>query len=396
MSRYDGRNRGTYTIAAAALVIAAAGCGAGKAPAEAAAIEAGAETTAVVLSPRDVAVAERSTIRGSVVLTGSLNPYRVVEVRAQVPGLIGQLRVDRGSAVRRGQVMATIEAEGIRSQAAGARAAVAAAEANRVLAQQQLESARKLHEAGAMSDIDFKSAEAAFEAAQAQLAAAQAQAASAIESAQRTTIEAPITGEVSRRMVSEGEAVSPGDALFTVVNTDTLELAGQIPVDQAARVRVGMPVEFTLDAYAGRVFRGEVARIEPTADPATRQVGVYLRLENEANGLVGGLFATGRVLTGAEQEAVVVPIPAVRSPQGDEPYVWVVADGTATRRPVRTGARDERRGVVQVTEGLAGGERVVVSPGALTDGARVRIATENVEGVSVTAEKASTSATGEQ
>src|SRR5690606_21047335 len=109
----------------------------------------------------------------------TLNPYRIVEVRAQVPGVVANLRVDRGDAVRDGQTMAVIQAEGIRSQAAGAVAGAAAAEANLALAQQQLESARTLHGAGAMSDIDLRAAQASFEAARAQLASANAQAAGA-------------------------------------------------------------------------------------------------------------------------------------------------------------------------------------------------------------------------
>src|SRR5690606_1161771 len=166
--------------------------------------------------------------------------------------------------------------------------------------------------AGAMSEFEFRGAQAAREAAQAQLAAARAQAAGAGEQAQRATITAPIAGEVSNRQVSEGEAVNPGQPLFTVVNTEILELAGQVPVNQAAGVRVGQPVEFSLSAYPGRTFRGEVARVEPTADPATRQVGVYVRLPNPGRQLVGGQFATGRILSGGETEAVVVPATALR------------------------------------------------------------------------------------
>ncbi|MGH7505473.1 MAG: efflux RND transporter periplasmic adaptor subunit, partial [Longimicrobiales bacterium] len=236
--------------------------------------------TVVALTGADVASAAREQIAASVVVTGTLNPYRIVEVRAQVPGVLTDLRVDRGSAVREGEVLARIQAEGIRSQAASAQAAVASARANLALARRQLESADKLHAAGAMSDIEHQQARTAYEAAEAQVAAARAQEASAAESARRATVTSPIRGEISARVVSEGEAVSPGDALLTVVDARTLELAGQVPVNQATTVRSGMPVEFTIDAFPGRVFTGEVARVEPTADPDTRQVGVYVRLPN--------------------------------------------------------------------------------------------------------------------
>ncbi len=363
----DGIRKGR-PVAAAALLLGLAACGGPEEGAEAAE----APAPEVVFGAGDLALAERSQLSSGVSLTGSLDPYQVVEVRAQVPGQVSNLRVDRGQAVSRGQVMAVIEAEGIRSQAAGARAGVAAAEAQLALARRQLESARTLYDAGAMSEIDFRGAQAQLESAQAQLAAAQAQAAGAGEQARRATVTAPIAGEVSDREVSEGEAVNPGQALFTVVNTEYLELAGRVPVNQAARVRAGQPVEFSLTAHPGRTFRGEVARVEPTADPATRQVGVYVRLPNRDRALVGGQFATGRILSGGETEAVVVPSAALRR-QGDETFVWAVEDGVVVKRPVTVGSRDEARGVVAITGGLQAGEQVVVAPGAIQEGIRVRV-----------------------
>jgi membrane fusion protein, multidrug efflux system len=354
-----------------ALLVGLSACGNG----ESAEAEAAVEEDAIVLSEGDVQVAQTSEVAGGVVLTGSLQPYRIVEVKAQVPGIIGSLAVDRGDAVRQGQALASIEAAGIRGQAAGARAGVAAAQAQLALAQQQLESARTLYEAGAMAQLDFRAAQAAHESARAQLAAAEAQSAGAGEQARRATVTAPLTGEVSERQVNGGEAVSPGQSLFTVVSTEFLELAGQVPVDQAARVRPGQPAEFSLTAYPGQTFRGTVARVEPIANPETRQIGVYLRLANQNRALVGGLFATGRVLGQAGQSAVVVPAAAVRG-SGNASYVWVIEDGVVAKRPVVTGARDDERAMVAISSGLSGGEQVVVAPGELREGARVRVGAE--------------------
>jgi membrane fusion protein, multidrug efflux system len=354
-------------VLAASVVAASCGGGEAKQPAVA-------EETPVVLSSDDVVVARKEAVGLGVVVTGSLNPYRIAEIRAQVPGIVTGMRVDRGDAVRAGQTLAVLQADGIRSQAAGAQANVAAAEANLLVARRQAESAQKLFEAGAMSEIEYRGAQAAYQAAEAQLAAAKAQATAASESARHATITAPFTGEVSNRQVNEGEAVNPGQPLFTVVNTEVLELAGKVPVERAAQVRPGLPVEFTLDAYPGRTFRGSVARVEPTADPATRQVGVYVQLPNKELGLVGGLFATGRILTDTQEEAIVVPTSAIRT-GGGASYVWVVGDdGVVTRQDVTLGVRDEARGVVQVTSGLAGGERVIAAPGEIAAGTKVRIA----------------------
>ena len=347
-----------------------------------------ADTTAIILGAQDVAVAERADIASGILLTGSLEPSEQVTIRAQVPGTMSGVRVDRGSRVARGQVLASIEAVGIRSQAAGARATVAGAEANLALARQQLEAARKLQAAGAMSLIELRSAEAQFAAAEAQLAAARAQSAGANETAERATITAPIGGVVSERNVEDGEAVSPGGALFTVVNSSVLELSGQIPVDQAARVRVGQPVVFTLDASPEREYRGSVARVDPIADPQTRQVGVFVQLQNPGGTIVGGQFAKGRVVGQAAPNAVVVPVGAVRQ-SNDGSYVFVVAGDRIARRVVTIGARDEARGIVAIASGIQPGERVLVTSSIqVDDGVKVNVANES--GTAAPADKPAT------
>jgi RND family efflux transporter MFP subunit len=338
----------------------------------------GAATTAeerpIVLGAEDVATAMKTQLTSGVVLTGSLEPAWQVIVKAQVPGTLADLHVDRGTRVAQGQVIASIEAQGIRGAAESARAGVAAADANVAVAAQRLESARVLRDAGALSEIDLKSAQAAHQAAQSQLAAARAQAAAALEQAERASVRAPITGVVSDRAVQQGEAVSPGDELFTVVRSDVLELAGQVPVDAAARIRPGQAVVFTVSAQPGREFKGEVARIEPVADPGTRQVGVYLRLRNPG-GVIGGQFATGRVLGPTGKEVVVIPETAVRT-SGAATFLFVVKDGAVTRRTVTLGELDQATGLVVVLSGIESGEQVITTySAAFTDGARVQLGT---------------------
>ena len=356
------------------IVLAAAGACGGQSSAE----ETGnvVETPAAILGAQDVAVAERADVAGGIVLTGSLQPADVVTIRAQVPGTATGVRVDRGTPVGRGQTLATIEAAGIRSQAAGARASVAAAEAQLAVARQQLDAARRLQAAGAMSVIELRTAEAQFGAAEAQVAAARANATAAGETAARATITSPIGGVVSERMIEEGEAVSSGDEMFRVVDTRELELAGQISPEQAARVRVGQTVVFTLDAAPEREYRGRVVRIDPVANEQTRQIGVYVRLANSQGAIVGGQFARGRIVGQEASNAVVVPIGAVRDASGS-PFVLVVADGRVARRDVTVGARDESRGIAAINSGLTAGERVVATATInLDDGATVSVAND--------------------
>jgi multidrug efflux pump subunit AcrA (membrane-fusion protein) len=115
-----------------------------------------------------------------------------------------------------------------------------------------------------------------------------------------------------------------------------------------------------------------VARVEPVADPGTRQLGVWVRLPNDDGSLVGGLFARGRILTGEECEVVTVPTGAVRGTDADA-HVLVVADGRVKAVAVTVGEVDASRGIATVTSGLVGGETVVVAPGTVEDGTPVKV-----------------------
>jgi membrane fusion protein (multidrug efflux system) len=351
------------TILAGVLLLAA--CGGKKE--ETAATEA----PPLVLSDQDVAAAQLSTLMGGAVLTGSLQPAWIVKISAQVPGTIARIAVDRGVAVREGQVLAVVQAEGIRGAAEGARAGVLAAEANLAVARQRMESAETLRRAGAMSEIDYKAAAAGYEAARAQVAAARAQAAGAIEAAVSATIRAPMNGVINSRTVEVGENVNPGQEIFTLVRSDELELSGQVALEAAATIRPGQAVTFTLPAYPGRDFRGTVSRIEPMANPQTRQVGVYLRMKNPG-GIVGGQFATGRIMGQSAQETVVIPEVAVRGGVNDK-HVLVIQNGRVVRRKVTLGANDPSSGLVAVSNGLQAGELVITASTAIEEGARVQV-----------------------
>jgi RND family efflux transporter MFP subunit len=177
---------------------------------------------------------------------------------------------------------------------------------------------------------------------------------------------------VSKREVNLGEAVNPGQALFTVVDARTLELAGEVSVQTAAKLKPGARVEFDVEACPGERFAGRVARVEPVADPDTRRVGVYLQLANDGR-LVGGVFATGRVELGERTTGLTVPLAALRG-SGDSLFVWLVRRGSTVRQAVQLLARDENSSLAQVKGALQAGDTLVVSPGELKEGIPLRIA----------------------
>lgn len=369
-SRRSSR-RSSATLLALVMTLSLAACGADEAPATDTT-----DTTAsavVALAAADVGEARLDTIAGGVLLSGPLEPARRVMLKAQVDGTISSLLVDRGSPVREGQLLLTIAADGVREQAASTESAIAAAKAGVAVAEQRRDGARALYAKGAIAEVDLRAAEAQYEASRAELIAVQAGAASAREMASRTRVTSPISGTISDRRVQAGEPVQNGGLMLTVVDTRTLELAGRVGVDIASQLATGMQVEFSVPARPEQTFRGRVVRIDPEADPATRQVGVYVELPNANRQLMAGQYATGRVLLGTPTSLVVVPSAALRTRDGTT-MVAVVADGRIRLQAVTVATRDEARGLVGLSDGLAAGARVLVMPGAgLKDGTPVRI-----------------------
>lgn len=370
----------------AAVIVSISGCRAAPPPETE---KVAAADPVVIISPDDVATVHSADLASGVFLTGSLEPSEKVAVRAQSGGTIQQLTVNAGAVVMRGQRLAVIQAEALQSQVASgevgvasAQSGIAAAERTLAAAQQRVEGAKMLNAAGALSRMDLLSAQAQVDGATGQVAAAKAQAAAAAaqlaqatEASHRTNVEAPISGVVSERKVSEGEAVGVGQEVLTIANLDVLQLAGQIPVQQAALVRAGQVVSFTLDAYTGQTFTAKVGRVDPVADPATRRVGVWLDLPNPGRRLISGQFVTGKVITANVMQGLLIPRTALRGEEKAR-YVLLIENGKVVRRDLRVGLFDDSASAVVVLDGLKEGDRVIASPALdIQTDAKVREAT---------------------
>lgn len=317
----------------------------------------------ITLGADDVAQAVSRTVEGGVPVTGSLDPIERVVLKSQVASTVERVSVDRGSRVRRGQPLVTLDARSFAATFASAEAQLAAAD-------RDLEASDTLFKAGAVSERDFVNARAARDAAAARVTEMR-------QDLERTTVRAPMHGVVSARSVTEGEAVRVGDDLLTIVRTDSLEMEAKVNADTIGAVRIGQDVVLRLDAYAGRDVRGRVSRIEPVADQATRQVSVFITVSNRDGALVGGLFASGTIVTTNAKDAtapqIAIPATAVQG-IGDSATVAVVAGDKIVVRTVRLGARDIS-GWIAVLEGLQAGDRVVVDgANAPADGTPVRVA----------------------
>lgn len=360
-------------VAGAAAAAALAGCGKKEA---AATPDSTAAVQAVTVGPENVAVVSRDTVQSGPTLSGSLAPERSATLRAEVGGTVTSALAEPGQRVGSGTVLARIETLGLAEQGIAARAGVSTAQAQYEVAQRNAERSERLLAAGAIAETQAEQARTQLQAARAQLQAARAQQAQAGRQLGNATLTAPFAGIVGTRSVSTGDVVSPGTAMYTVVDPSSMQLTASVPADQLGQVRVGAPVRFSVTGYPDRTFTGKVTRVAPVADPATRQVQIIASVPNAGNQLVGGLFAEGRVAS-ESRETLVVPLDAVDQ-RGVSPAVIRVKGGRVERVPVELGLRDEARERVELRAGVAQGDTILRGAAqGISAGTPVRVAAPN-------------------
>lgn len=342
--------------------------------------DASADTTdssnAVMVGPENVTLVKAEVVRTGPTLSGAIDAERVATVRAEVPGAVMQTYAEPGQRVGAGALLARLDDTAIRDQALSARAGVATAQNAFDIAKRELERAEALVKAGAIAERDLERARNGALAAETQLANARAIDASARKQLDKTHIVAPFAGVVSARQVNAGDVVGPGAALFTVMDPSTMRLEASVPAQELALIRVGLPVEFTISGYPTRRFTGHVTRVNPTADPATRQVRIIATLPNAGAVLVGGLFAEGRIAS-ETRTAPVVPFASVDE-RGVRPTVMRIKNGQVERVEVDLGLRDSQSETVEVRSGVVPGDTVLLGTArGLTPGTPVRVSTPN-------------------
>jgi membrane fusion protein (multidrug efflux system) len=325
----------------------------------------GAETTkaattpaGMLVGPENISIVKAQQIRSGPAISGTLQPEEQANVRAEIGGAVLSTLAEQGQRVTKGAVLARIDDATMREAELSARAAVTTAQNSADITKRQMERNETLMKAGAIAERDLELARNQYSAAEAQLANAKAQLVNAQKQLSKATVTAPFSGIVSARQVSAGDVVQVGAALYTVVNPTTMRLEASVPADQLAAARVGAPVDFAVNGYPTRQFTGHITRVNPVADPTTRQVRIIVSLPNANGVLVGGLFADGHVASEV-RSAPVIPLAAVDE-RGLKPFVMRIKNGQVEKTEVELGIRDATTETVEVRGGVQPGDTILL------------------------------------
>jgi membrane fusion protein (multidrug efflux system) len=320
----------------------------------------------------DYVVIQNSALASGPVITGSIQPERKADLRAEVSAIVMQVLKENGEAVKRGDLLVRLDDTSFRDQLASADQGARAAQQTLDQAERQLERLKTLRASGMTSMQALEDAEIRRNNAQSELVAAKARAVAARQQLQRTEIRAPFDGIVSERKVSNGDTAQIGKEIMKVIDPASLRFQGLISTDMVTAVKAGQAVSFKINGYEQQ-FVGKVRRVDPAANATTRQVEVLVDFIGKEQPRVSGLYAEGRIEAATTQ--VLTMINSAIARDGDKTYVWAIQDGVLKKQVIVLGDRDVRRGDYAILSGLKAGDKVLRQPlSTFKDGLKVQMA----------------------
>lgn len=323
------------------------------------------------ITPEDLVIIQSNALASGPVITGSIQPERRADLRAEVSAIVLQVLKDNGEAVKRGDLLVRLDDTSIRDMMTSAEEAARASAQSFDQAERQLQRLKTLRASGMTSTQQLEDAEMRRNNAQSDLVAAKARTVQARQQLHRTEVRAPFDGIVSERKVSAGDTAQIGKELVKVIDPDSMRLQGLVSADKINNVKLGQPVSFHINGYE-QEFVGKVKRVDPAANPTTRQVEVLVDFVDNNQPRVSGLYAEGRIEAGSTSVLMIKNSALVRD--GDKAYAWRVKDGLLKKVSLVIGERDPRRGDYVVRSGLADGDKIIRNPiSTLKDGQKVSL-----------------------
>jgi len=309
---------------------------------------------------------------GTLEFPGEVSPSQNAEPAFEVAGKIVEFPVDEGQVLAEGDIIARLDARDYEAEVERARANAEKARADQ-------SRYKILYEKGVSPQIDFERAQRTFEVTEAELKVAE-------KALEESTLRAPFTGTVARKLVQDFQNVQAKQPIVVLQDDSSLEIVVDVPESDFAGMQPGLSIEernarvdieVEITSIPGRRFPGSIKEFSTTADPVTRTFSATFRFEapsdvNVRPGMTAKVFVTPPKVAAASSD-VWVAARAVRTDDTDQPFVWVLDPDTMTvsRTPVRTGEITGDR--IRIHSGLAPGAEIVTSGVyQLQDGMTVR------------------------
>ncbi|RJP86417.1 MAG: efflux RND transporter periplasmic adaptor subunit [Desulfobacteraceae bacterium] len=282
-------------------------------------------------------------VRDRMNLPGIVEPWVKFNIAAEVRGKVDEKRIEKGTIVRTGDIIAMIDPKDyeIALQAAKASFDTALASKNRLekLYKEQLASRSQL------DDIT------------AQVEQTRAQMDSAALNLERCVIRSPITGMINNLYIEKGQYVKISDPVAEILQMDKVKVVVGIPESDVSALETVNSFQVTLDALNGRTFTAEKHFLSSASDAKARLYNLELRMENPSGEILPDMFARVEIVKKERPAALVVPLYSIITIKNEQ-LVYVVVDNIVRSKKVRTGIQEGWQ--MEITDGLASGDRVIV------------------------------------
>ena len=302
---------------------------------------------------------------------GTLNPFEEVTVSAEIEGVIRSVKVEEGSQVSKGMLLAAIDDSYYSLEVKRADAVFKQAEAT--LENTRLEFKRKdvLYKEELVTKQQYDDVTTRLSLAEAEVERAKASLSLARLKLSKTKITSPLACVIKEKRVSAGDFVRNGTPLFIIIQPNPLKLRFTVPEKDVGRLRVNQEVMLRVDGFAEAEFKGRVNIVFPNVEEKTRTLQVEALVPNNNGLLKPGLFAKVILYTAGERDTIVVPVTALLY-EGEKVRVFVTEGDRAKERVVKLGSKYGE--FMEIIEGVKTGEKVVfMGQQNLSEGAKVSI-----------------------
>jgi len=302
---------------------------------------------------------------------GTLNPFEEVTISAEVEGVLRSVKVDEGSQVSKGMLLAAIDDSDYSLEVKRAEAALRQAEAT--LENTKLEFKRKdaLFKEELVTKQQYDDVVTRLSLTEAEVERAKASLAIARLKLSKTKITSPIACVVKEKRVSAGDFVKNGTSLLVIIQSNPIKLRFTVPEKDVGRLKMNQEVTLKVDGFPGSEFKGKVNIVFPNVEEKTRTLQVEALVPNNNGILKPGLFAKVILYTAGERDTIVVPVTALLY-EAEKVKVFIIEGDRAKEREVKLGSKYGE--LMEIIDGVKEGEKIVaIGQQNLSEGAKVSV-----------------------
>ena len=264
--------------------------------------------------------------------TGTIRAVNQSSIQAQVTATATQVNAKVGQSVTQGQVLVRLNNQDNAARLAQSQANLAATKAQANQAKLMMQRKQRLLNQGFISKVEFEQSQVDYQAQLENVNAQQSNVDIARKADQDGIITSPINGVITKRQVEPGQTVAVGTTLFEIIDPNHLEIQAQLPSDMQAALKIGQKIEYTLQGNPNKLT-ATLSRISPLADPTSRQIDFFAKLNESITSLSIGSFLEGSILGTQAISGQIIPLDTVHD-LPNKPYVWLIRENKIVRQNV--------------------------------------------------------------